>query len=75
MLSEGTSINFFRPGLSNDSLTKSTATRLTVIYTFTLPLSKNMNERLITNIMHDIIKNKLAKNTESFIARLSIYGL
>ncbi len=74
-MSEGTSIYFFRLGLSKDSLTKSDAASLTKVYTSSLPLSKNMNERLITNIKHDIIKNKLAKNTESFIAKLSIYGL
>jgi hypothetical protein len=74
-LSEGTSIYFLRLGLFNDSLTKSTPTSLTKVYTFLLSLSENMNETFITNTKHDIIKKKLAKNTESFIAKLSIYRL
>ena len=71
---EETFIFFYKLGFYDTSETRSVATRSTKTSFSLFLLSKIMNETLQTNTMHDIIRKKLAKNTDNFLVKLSVYG-
>ena len=71
---EQTAIYFFILGSYKVSETKSAAIRLTTTSAFKFLLSKYMNDRLHKKTMHEIIRKKLAKNTDNFLGKLSVYG-